>query len=84
MLRKPALTVGDIASDLRVKADIVLTWIRKGELTASNVAASGSRRPRWRIAPEDLATFLESRRPSPRPTATRRRKAKNEHVTEYF
>jgi len=79
------LTVRAIAEPLKVKQDVVLTWIRRGELLASNVAASGSRRPRWRVSREDLAKFLEARRPAPcAPSARRRRRSKNEHVTEYF
>lgn len=53
------LTPPTIAKRLGVTCDKVLTWIRVGKLRAVNVSDHG--RPRWKISPEDIETFLESR-----------------------
>lgn len=54
------LTPKLICDQLGVSIDPVLGWIHSGELKASNVSRSSSR-PRWLIAKEDLAQFLEAR-----------------------
>lgn len=76
------LTPRMVAEQLGVGVEPVLTWIHEGQLKAANVSNAKSR-PRWLIAKEDVATFLESRsnqqlqvsRPSARP-----RKPKQEFV----
>jgi excisionase family DNA binding protein len=73
------LTPPAIARRLGVSRDTVLGWIASGELRALNVAPRSSRRPRWRIAPEDLAAFELARAANAPPPATpRRRRAKTE------
>ena len=59
--------VAHVAKQVKVKADVVLSWIHARQLAATNVAAAGATRPRWRVAVADLETFLKSRRPSPPP-----------------
>jgi hypothetical protein len=69
------LTVTEIAARKQVKPHVVLALIRSGELPATNWAAPGSKRPRWRIAPSDLAAF-ETRRaavPAQQPAPKRKR-----------
>ena len=53
------VTPPTIAKRLCVTCDKVLTWIRSGQLRAVNLSDKG--RPRWKISPEDLAAFLESK-----------------------
>jgi excisionase family DNA binding protein len=53
------VTPPTIAKRLAVTCDKVLTWIRSGQLRAVNLSDKG--RPRWKISPEDLAAFLESK-----------------------
>jgi hypothetical protein len=70
-------TVASVAEMLHVKADVVLAWIHRGELIAVNVAERRrwrERRPRWRIADEDLQGFLRSRRSTPAPKIARQRR----------
>jgi len=67
------LTPPMIANQLRVSPEKVLAWIRKAELRAINVS-DGNRRPRYRVAPEDLEAFLERRVVQPPPVIQRRRR----------
>lgn len=52
----------DIAKQLGVKVETVTAWIRAGDLPAFDV---GSKRPQYRIAPEDVAAFIERRKVAP-------------------
>lgn len=66
-----------IASQLGIHPDKVVKWITSGELRAFNVATSQkSKKPRWRIDPADLATFLASRQALPRQAASPRQRSK--------
>ena len=56
------LTKTEIAQRLLVSIATVDSWIETGELVATDVRRRGSARPRWRIAEEDLDSFLRSRR----------------------
>ena len=77
------LTPPKVAKQLGVSPDKILAWIRKGELHATNVAAAGSGRPRYRVSEEDLAKFQAMRQNvAPPPKPQRRRKDPN--VIEYF
>ncbi len=71
-------TPPQVAEELAVDPEKIIGFIRSGELIAIDIATSGSRRPRWRIDPEDLAAFLARRRstpPAPKPTRRRRSSA---------
>ncbi len=71
--RRPYLTTREAARLLRVSADKVLAWIRRGELGAVNL--SNRSRPQYRISPDDLDTFLKAREVQPplkRPRRLRR------------
>ena len=50
-------TPPQVARLLGVKADKVLTWIRRGELAAINVADDRLTRPRYRVEPAALDAF---------------------------
>jgi excisionase family DNA binding protein len=66
------LTPPEVATLLRVARKKVLDWIRKGELRAVNV--SNTVRPRYRISPDSLHTFLRCREVQP-PQSRRRKRA---------
>jgi excisionase family DNA binding protein len=68
------MTVQQVAEQLQLSEDSVLSLIRSGRLPASNVGA-GAVRPRWRIDPETLAEFLDSRRATAQPPTRRRKRA---------
>lgn len=55
------MTPCELARHLRVTTHKVLNWIHRGELTATNVATCQSKRPRYRIGPNDLARFQQQR-----------------------
>ena len=77
MLIEAPATPPEIAKLMGVKSDTVRAWISAGHLEAINLADPGSSRPRWRVMPEALDAFLQSR--SSRLTATpesRRRRRK--------
>jgi excisionase family DNA binding protein len=61
------LTPPQLAKQLGVSPEKVLTWIRSGELPGVNVAERLTGRPRWRISPEALEQFLKRRESSPPP-----------------
>ena len=66
-------TVAELTKLLRVGQWKILMWIRNGELSALNVAASG--KPRFVILPRDLEAFQERRRvPTPAAKPARRRR----------
>ena len=71
------LGVPEVAKTLRTNENKVLGLIRSGELPAINLAQSATgKRPRWRIAAEDLTAFLASRRTAKVQQETPPRKAK--------
>lgn len=52
-----------IAKELEMSHAHILALIGNGELPAYDLgAAKGSKRPEYRVRPEDYATFLERRR----------------------
>jgi excisionase family DNA binding protein len=61
-----------VAKLLRVHPTKILSWIRRGDLTAVNLADHQATRPRFRISRKDLEQFLATRRQMP--TAPRQRK----------
>ena len=74
MPSSPVLTPPIVAKQLGVDPAKVSTWIKTGELRAINVATKTTGRPRWRIMPADLESFLASRTARPATPAIRRRK----------
>ena len=79
----PMLTPPQVARRYGVKAERVIGWIRSGELRAINLSSKGSRRPRFRIDPEDLRVFELKRSVTPAKKASRPRR-KQAGVAEYF
>jgi excisionase family DNA binding protein len=76
-------TVAEVAKRLSVQDDVILGHIRSGRLAAVNVGL-GSRRPRWRISTESLEQFLALRTSVGQPEKPRRRRKRQEVVTEFF
>jgi excisionase family DNA binding protein len=81
------LTPPEVARLLRVSADKVLGWIRRGELKAVNV--SNRDQPRYRVRREHLEEFLAAREvqpPAPRTPRKQRRPAGRlgNDVIEFF
>ncbi len=65
MTEERFLTPPQVAKILGVGPDKVAAFIARGELIAVN--ASLSTRPRWKVAPESLRKFLDSRSNAPKP-----------------
>jgi excisionase family DNA binding protein len=80
----PYLTPPQLAKRLGVSPDKVCVWIRRGELRAVNVADRPNGRPRWRIAPLDIATFEARRSAQPEAKSPRRCQKRDTEVTEFF
>jgi hypothetical protein len=77
-------TPPQIARTRRIRVGKVLDWIRRGELVAVNLAEKRGGRPRWRISPEALERFDQTRS-SRRPVLTRKpRLPRSDMVTEFF
>jgi hypothetical protein len=72
-----AYSVRDLAKRFGVKPHVVLRWIGNGSLKATDVRADvdGSKKPRWKILPENLAAFEQARASRPEPAPQRRRAA---------
>jgi hypothetical protein len=78
------LALADVAGRFGVSVDKVASWIKTGELRAINVARRGNGRPRWRIAPADLAIFESVRAATPVESGSRRRRQQPPGVIEFF
>lgn len=74
------------AATLAVDDEQILSLIHSGNLRAVNMAKTGSKRPRWRIAESDLGRFLLSRlhpasaTQASKPAITKRSKPAKQHV----
>jgi excisionase family DNA binding protein len=55
------LTVPEVAKFLRVRPDKVLSWVRSGRLRGYNVAERENGRPKYRVNPDDLQSFMQQR-----------------------
>ncbi len=60
---KAILSPPQVAEQLGVAPETVVTWIKNGELKASNLAKAA--RPRYVVTPGDLDAFLKTRQPLP-------------------
>jgi excisionase family DNA binding protein len=79
-----ALNVREVCERLAVAEHTVLSWIRNGELRAINVGRRpGTKKPRWRVTPEALATFVLLRSPAP-PAPKRQRRRKHDQTINFY
>jgi hypothetical protein len=71
-----------LARMLGVGLDKIHTWIRSGELVASNLATRPTQRPRWQITREAVEQFLRRRSNAGAmaPTTRRRRPVADEYM----
>jgi len=77
------LTPPQIAKQLKVSPDKVLTWIRNGELVAFNAATRpDSQRPRYRVTDEALLAFQARRAAGPQQPIVRRQKPATSSMEE--
>jgi predicted site-specific integrase-resolvase len=77
------MTVRQVANQLAVDTAAVTSWIRSGQLKASNVG-KGLIRLRWRIALVDLKAFLVRRQVQADPPSARRRRRTDPGVTQFY
>jgi excisionase family DNA binding protein len=84
-VKKERLTPPQVAKRYGVSADTVRQWIETGELRAANVAAPGTKRPRYRIEASALADFDKRRTAEAKPPTPRQRRRKKTalRVTRY-
>jgi hypothetical protein len=68
------------AKEIRVDAKKIIAEIEAGRLEAINVAAPGSRRPRYRISETAWQEFLHQRQVKP----LRRRRRLETQIKQYF
>jgi len=60
-------SVGSVPSELSLQLTSLLAWVRSGELRGYNVVArQGSKRPKYRVNPEDLEAFIRQRAAAPK------------------
>ena len=67
-----------------VSPEKIVRWILAGELTAMNLAASVSGRPRYRITQDAVDAFERSRQVSPPLSIPRTKRRSLPTVTEFF
>lgn len=66
------LSPPEVAAQLRVARSNVVAWINAGELAAIDTSkVKNSKRPRWRVSPDAVKAFLESRRNYVKPQRTK-------------
>ena len=79
------LTPPEVATLWGVSLTTIMTWIRNGELRATNVARHLGGRPRYRIDLDDLKSFENRRAVLPPPPVQRRpRRRKDDNIIEFF
>jgi hypothetical protein len=67
-----------------VTPEKVIALIRNGEMRGINVASRGSRRPRYRVTPEDLTAWARGREVVPTPTPPAPRRRRQSGVKEFY
>ena len=77
-------TPPELAREWGVSPDKILTWIRNGELPATNLATERSGRPRYRIDAEGIAAFKAKRAVVIAPSPAPRRRRTSPDVIEFF
>ncbi len=86
MIPGASLTVTQIAERFAVDRDVVVAWIKTGQLAAVDVSRAKRTLPRWRITPEALREFELSRssvKPA-KPQRAQRRAKRPADFVEYF
>jgi hypothetical protein len=81
-MAEPLLSTREVAELLGIRVHSVLSLIASGDLKAADVSIRQSRRPRWKVAQEDIDSFLLRR--TRQPATKRRRRRKSTNVKQYF
>ncbi|WP_146569108.1 helix-turn-helix domain-containing protein [Posidoniimonas corsicana] len=82
---RPYLTPNDVAKQLGVSTSHVSRLIASGQISATNVAVNGARRPTYRIDPADVDAFLtKALAPSNSSATTTRRRRSQPGVSAFF
>ncbi|MEZ6055480.1 MAG: helix-turn-helix domain-containing protein [Planctomycetaceae bacterium] len=81
---RACLTPPELAVEWGVSPDKILTWIRSGELRATNIAVTQGGRPRYRIDREAIDDFKRRRANHSPPPPQRRRQTSSADVIEFF
>ncbi len=74
IVEKQFLSPPEVAEMLGVGHCKVLNWILRGDLRAADLCMVRGQRPRYKIARDDLESFLARRCTTPEPRAKRRRR----------
>jgi hypothetical protein len=77
------ITPPALAAQWGIDVGKVITWIKRGELRAVNLALDPNGRPRYAIDQADIAVFEASRAVTPPAPRTRRRRA-DPNVINFF
>src|SRR5262249_19767019 len=67
-------SVSDLCRRWRIGAAKLHGFLRRGEMSGSNIAASLLGRPQWRITPESVEAFERRRSSAPPPKPPRKRR----------
>ena len=78
------LSPPQIAELLGVAHLKILRFIRNGELRAFDLSSRRGERPRWKISPSDLESFLARRAATPPPTPVRRKRKRTDGVIQFY
>lgn len=75
----------EVAAAMGVTHDVVVRWIKSGQLAALDVSSKpGGRRPHYRIPASALEAFRKSRSVAPAPKVIRQRPQKRSEVIEFY
>ena len=77
-------TPPELAREWGVSPEKILNWIRSGELAATNIAASTTGRPRYRIDAEAITAFKLKRTPESPTPVVRRKRSPPSDVIQFF
>ena len=76
-------TTPEIAKELGVGINKVLSWIESGELAAIDLRGPGSNRSRYKVTQEAIEDFLARRTTGPKVRQTRKRRNLADTVPKY-
>ena len=78
------LTISDVATELRIRRERVVSLIISGALAGYDVTAPGARRKSYRITRQALDDFKAGRSAQQNKPAKRRQVARQANLVEYF
>ncbi len=84
MSKPPDLTISDVASELRIRREGVVSLVKSGALEGYDVTPPGSRRKSYRITRQALDDFKARRSAQQSKPAKRRKREPTADFVEYF